>query len=105
MPEGWFRRRSAGNEWITPAVYRDSFLGGLRGAPILSREQEAHLFRQMNYLKCLAARLRDRIDPRGALKPRLPGDCGLGAGGPQCGEKEQARGGCLGHATSPRLLQ
>ncbi len=48
---------------------------------------------------------RDRIDPRGALKPRLPGDCGLGAGGPQCGEKEQARGGCLGHATSPRLLQ
>ena len=49
---------------ITPAMYRDSFLAGFRGAPILSRGQEAHLFRQMNYLKCLAARLRDRIDPR-----------------------------------------
>jgi RNA polymerase primary sigma factor len=48
---------------INPA-YRDSYLAGYRGAPILSREQEAHLFRQMNYLKCLAARLRDRIDPQ-----------------------------------------
>ena len=31
--------------------------------PLLSREQEAHLFRKMNYLKYLASRLRDRIDP------------------------------------------
>ena len=38
-------------------------LGGFRGAPILSREQETHLFRKMNYLKCLAGRIRDRIDP------------------------------------------
>ncbi len=28
-----------------------------------SREQEAHVFRKMNYLKCLACRIRDRIDP------------------------------------------
>ena len=28
-----------------------------------SREQEAHQFRKMNYLKCLACRIRDRIDP------------------------------------------
>ena len=28
-----------------------------------SREQEAHLFRKMNYLKCLACPIRDRIDP------------------------------------------
>ena len=48
---------------IKPAAYRDSFLGDFRGAPILSREQEAHLFRKMNYLKCLAGRIRDRIDP------------------------------------------
>jgi RNA polymerase primary sigma factor len=31
--------------------------------PPLSREQEAHLFRKMNYLKYHAARVRDRIDP------------------------------------------
>jgi RNA polymerase primary sigma factor len=31
--------------------------------PLLSRQQEAHLFRQMNYLKARARRLRDRIDP------------------------------------------
>ena len=30
--------------------------------PLLSREQEAHLFRKMNYLKYHAGRLRDRID-------------------------------------------
>ena len=29
----------------------------------MSRELEAHLFRKMNYLKCLACRIRDRIDP------------------------------------------
>jgi RNA polymerase primary sigma factor len=31
--------------------------------PLLSREQEAHLFRKMNYLKARARRLRDRIAP------------------------------------------
>jgi RNA polymerase primary sigma factor len=31
--------------------------------PLLSREQEAHLFRKMNYLKSRASLLRDRIDP------------------------------------------
>src|SRR5260370_18540389 len=30
---------------------------------LLSREEEAHLFRKMNYLKARAGRLRDRIDP------------------------------------------
>jgi RNA polymerase primary sigma factor len=40
------------------------YLAGLyREGPLLSREQEAHLFRQMNYLKSRASRLRDRIDP------------------------------------------
>lgn len=32
--------------------------------PLLSREQEAHLFRQMNYLKHQAAQLRAKLDPR-----------------------------------------
>jgi RNA polymerase primary sigma factor len=31
--------------------------------PLLSRDQEAHLFRKMNYLKSRASGLRDRIDP------------------------------------------
>jgi RNA polymerase primary sigma factor len=40
------------------------YLAGLyREGPLLSREQEAHLFRKMNYLKSRASRLRDRIDP------------------------------------------
>ena len=34
-----------------------------RGTRLLSREQEAHLFRKMNFLKHLARRIRDRIDP------------------------------------------
>ena len=34
-----------------------------RESSVLSREQETHLFRKMNYLKYRAARLRDRIDP------------------------------------------
>src|SRR4051794_22090001 len=34
-----------------------------RGAGFPSREQEAHMFRRMNYLKYLACRIRDRIDP------------------------------------------
>jgi RNA polymerase primary sigma factor len=48
---------------LRPVMDRDSDVGGLRDAPLLSREQEVHLFRKMNYLKCLAGRIRDRIDP------------------------------------------
>jgi RNA polymerase primary sigma factor len=44
---------------------------GSRPAPLLSREQEAHLFRKMNYLKSLACRLRDRIDPAHARAAEL----------------------------------
>jgi RNA polymerase primary sigma factor len=40
------------------------YLASLYAAgPLLSREQETHLFRKMNYLKYRAGRLRDRIDP------------------------------------------
>ena len=38
-------------------------MDGLREVPLLSREQEAHLFRQMNYLKSLAERARAGLDP------------------------------------------
>ena len=36
---------------------------GRSGPPFLSREQETHLFRKMNYLKCRADRLREQLDP------------------------------------------
>jgi RNA polymerase primary sigma factor len=39
------------------------YLASLYDVPLLSREQEAHLFRKMNFLKYRAIRLRDAIDP------------------------------------------
>jgi RNA polymerase primary sigma factor/RNA polymerase sigma factor len=43
------------------------YLASLYEVPLLSRKQEAHLFRKMNYLKYKAARLRAKLDP---AKPR-----------------------------------
>ncbi|MBN1908273.1 MAG: sigma-70 family RNA polymerase sigma factor [Pirellulales bacterium] len=40
-----------------------SYLASLYSVPLLTREQEAHLFRKMNYLKHKASALRDRLDP------------------------------------------
>ncbi len=37
----------------------------------MSRDQEAHLFRKMNYLKCRAVALRRRLDPARARKTAL----------------------------------
>jgi RNA polymerase primary sigma factor len=39
------------------------YLASLYEVPLLSREQEGHLFRKMNYLRFLASRLRDSVDP------------------------------------------
>jgi RNA polymerase primary sigma factor len=39
------------------------YLASLYDVPLLSREQEAHLFRKMNYLKYRAEKLRAAIDP------------------------------------------
>ncbi len=39
------------------------YLASLYEVPLLSRRQEAHLFRKMNYLKYKAARLRAKLDP------------------------------------------
>ena len=39
------------------------YLASLYEVPLLTREQEAHLFRKMNLLKALANRLRDSVDP------------------------------------------
>lgn len=39
------------------------YLASLYEMPLLTRKQEMHLFRQMNYLKYKAARLRAKLDP------------------------------------------
>ena len=39
-----------------------SYLASLYEVPLLSREQEAHLFRQFNFLKYLASQLRNALD-------------------------------------------
>ena len=41
-----------------------AYLGALYEIPLLTRTQEAHLFRKMNYLKYKAARLRKLLDPQ-----------------------------------------
>jgi RNA polymerase primary sigma factor len=43
------------------------YLASLYEVPLLTREQEVHLFRKMNYLKYKANRLRDQLDP---LRPK-----------------------------------
>lgn len=39
------------------------YLASLYEVPLLTREQEVHLFRKMNYLKFKACKLRDQLDP------------------------------------------
>ena len=39
------------------------YLASLYEVPLLTREQEAHLFRKFNYLKYRAAKLREGLDP------------------------------------------
>jgi RNA polymerase primary sigma factor/RNA polymerase sigma factor len=39
------------------------YLASLYEVPLLTREQEEHLFRKMNYLKYCASRLREKLDP------------------------------------------
>jgi RNA polymerase primary sigma factor len=50
------------------------YLASLYEVPLLDREQEAHLFRKMNYLKYRAARLAARLDaarPKSALMDQI----------------------------------
>jgi RNA polymerase primary sigma factor len=60
MPEpadGKAPRRTKAPKGLPP------YLASLYEVPLLSRDQEAHLFRKMNYLKYLANLLREQIDP------------------------------------------
>jgi len=47
------------------------YLASLYNLPLLSAEQERHLFRKMNFLKCLAYRLRQGLDPAKARASEL----------------------------------
>jgi len=60
-PEGTPRKRLA----RTPAGL-PPYLASLYEFPLLSRGQEVHYFKKMNYLKYQAAGLRDRLDPKRA---------------------------------------
>jgi RNA polymerase primary sigma factor len=60
MPEpadGKAPRRTKAPKGLPP------YLASLYEVPLLARDQEAHLFRKMNYLKYLAGRLRGQVDP------------------------------------------
>jgi len=57
-------RRSKPPEGLPP------YLASLYDVPLLTRDQEAHLFRKMNYLKYRANKLREAIDPA-RVKPAV----------------------------------
>jgi RNA polymerase primary sigma factor/RNA polymerase sigma factor len=51
-----------------------AYLASLYRVPLLTREQESHLFRKMNYLKYKASQLRDKLDvnqPKAALMDQI----------------------------------
>ena len=68
-----------GDDTVGPEVFLESdeydtessglppYLAGLYDVPLLTPEQEMHLFRKMNYLKYKASRLREKLD---AEKPK-----------------------------------
>jgi RNA polymerase primary sigma factor len=63
---------TSSSEFGTPASdpvreSRDFDANCSRGDRIPSREREAHMFRKMNFLKFLAGRIRDRMDPDSPL--------------------------------------
>ncbi len=47
------------------------YLASLYDVPLLNREQEQHLFRQFNFLKHKAAKLRERLDPAKAKSSEM----------------------------------
>jgi RNA polymerase primary sigma factor/RNA polymerase sigma factor len=54
------------------------YLASLYEVPLLAREQEAYLFRKMNYLKYKASKLRDELDPvrpKSSLMDRIEHYC------------------------------
>jgi len=54
-----------------PPAGMPPYLASLYETPLLSREQEAHYFRKMNYLKFRASHLRKRLDSRRATAAQI----------------------------------
>lgn len=54
-----------------PEGLSSSYLASLYEVPLLTREQEAHYFRKMNYLKFRASQLRERLNPKRASIRRV----------------------------------
>jgi RNA polymerase primary sigma factor len=63
--EGKGQRRTKAPKGLPP------YLASLYEVPLLDREQELHLFRQMNYLKYQAHQLREALDPARAKTSQL----------------------------------
>jgi RNA polymerase primary sigma factor/RNA polymerase sigma factor len=76
MPNPYFGRAIAEATILAPTPGSDEpvkkvriptglppYLASLYEVPLLNREQEAHLFRKMNYLKYRASKLREGLDP------------------------------------------
>jgi len=76
IPNARFARKGADNAILGPMPGLDTptkkarrpaglppYLASLYEMPLLSREQEGHLFRKYNYLKYKAAKLRSQLDP------------------------------------------
>lgn len=62
----------SGSSRVKPPVGLPPYLASLYGdGTLLSREQEAHLFRKMNYLKHQALKRRERLDPARARTSEL----------------------------------
>ena len=65
MPEAKASRKVKAPKGLPP------YLASLYEVPLLSREQEAHLFRKMNFLKFKAHTLREQLDPARAKTAEL----------------------------------
>jgi RNA polymerase primary sigma factor len=50
---------------------KDAYVASLYEVPLLTKEEEVHLFRKMNYLKFCAHRLRQKLDPRTATTKQV----------------------------------
>jgi RNA polymerase primary sigma factor len=82
MPSPEFERRDAEEIILAPMPEAETaqkrvripaglppYLASLYEIPLLTREQEQHLFRKFNYLKYKAARLREQVAPHGRVDP------------------------------------
>ena len=83
---------------VKPPAGTSPILEGIYGDPLLTREQEVHLFRKMNFLKHQASRFRGAINPAKVMAADLDlsgGPPGRGAGGQKPNHPRQPPAGRL----------